>query len=1213
MSWQLTRMSDWSSAGGIALANLGPAKPGSQIRRELGGSGSVSLVMDRAIAEPWATGGAIVRIDGTRTGALEVRVSRHQLATRGTEAAQLSVQALPRIFDLSDADLLYEELGGRKIFRFNGALTAAQALTRFFFVRQAQDGLLGIGPGVLGYSEPIPLQWERITRGELLVLLQDALQAELNWRINDAGQELIDLVPFVGDEAVPVPLVYGDRLRDHQIEEEPPLGTAVRIAGEPETNDGERATIDENLWEVRSVRALGGGATALELRAPGTMESPILEDGMYAAHPDIGLPARHLQYTDGVTRRAITASSVASSEVTITGTAPAAGERVTIVADAQGTPLDLVELPSAIRAVGRRVRDVQISGGRGERQYARNGGHENGLTNWSSVHGGAASEYFRSEFGVIRTALVATARAAAVGTGTPLSLKSAIPGSWVRKGMMLKVGGADLAIENDAIPDDMGALELEVSAPGLPGAYADNAPLTLVRRDVRALTLDGDQSPLMPFLRFADSDTDALLDALGGALAAAVGDYVATNAPPTYDAAAVNGARAGTIRVSTVSPSVQLLTWPTYADDTFAVAVNIVAADSMNATFTLTATPPETIVAGTTRFRYVAISGQLITVKVTAVSGLDCTVEVESLLVAPAIFPYPNPFDAGLGGYAVTGCNVLLADGSSWAYTQERETRVLNLDGAHLAAATTLTFKPQAVIATRNWLGTDSLELSRSFGGTLVVTAWGAPVDVYEDETGAYLGKRVVGTVDLGASTFDAIDPGDLPPVLYLNVDVVEGSTRAWRYESLVGTDLTLFLPPGWTGDTPTPSTIVAEWTLYETYALTGTASWNANGRVTLTLATAVPAGRSYARGATLWSNWHTRAVHGGASQLRLHADLEASDTTVEVEGLDAWVAGSLPLSAQRCALYRVFASGSDMPIPGNTLFAAASAQVAPDGTVSVTLTAANPVAIAVDEVVTMDIPALRPADLDASGSAMRLFSPVGGDGEPVPTSGGEEVALSYVAVPAGTTRSINARARFSLSVGDWFAGHGPVVAIVDAAENILGFARLGDDGATIESTPGEITLTARAVIATSGMYGARVYGGNASDFTQWCVHWGTFFYRGEATDAPYTPEAWATRLMLAGLAKLAQLALPRISDRLTIEEWDAARLLAAGVNTDAVPPIVLGGRVHLESVDRIDRVVAYTERPGQPVAEVEIGQLARDGSRLLAQTAIATNVAGVR
>ncbi len=1214
MTWQLTRLSDWTSAGGVPLADLGFAGKGSQIRHELGGAGKATLVLNRAIANDWVPGGAIVRIDGTRSGATEVRITSRSLATRGIDATQLTVNAVPRIYDLSDTDLIYETLGGRTIFRFDLAATIAEYLTRFFFVRQARDGLLGIGPGILAYTEKFPLRWERATRGQLLKMCVDATQQELAWRIDDAGNELIDFVNAVGEDAVTVPLVYGDRLRDHQLEEDVDgLATVARVAGEPETTDSERATIGENLWEVRSLRAVGGGATALELRAPDTMETPLLEDGMYAAHPDISLPECYLQYADGVTRRPILATSLSSSEFTINGALPAVGERVTIVADADGTPLELLELPSAIRQRrARRVRDVQITGGRGERQYARNGGHENGLTGWSSVHGGAAAEYFRSEFGIHRTALIATARSAAVGTGTPLYLKSAIPGSWVRRGMRLKVGGADLPVTSDAIPDASGALNLVVASPGLPGTYADNAPLTLVRRDVRALTLDGDQSPLMQFLRFADSDTDALIDTLGGSLVAAVGGYDASSAVPTYDATALTGARAGTIRLGKASASLELLTWPTFDDDTFGVAVNVLASDSLHAVFTLTGTPPVAIVAGTTRFRYVAISGQLVVVKVTAVSGLDCTVEVESLLTAPAIFPYPNPFDAGLGGYAVTGCNVLLADGSTWAYTQERETRVLNLDGVHSAGDTTLAFKAQSVIATRQWLGTDSIELARSFGGTLVVTAWGTPTEVYEDETGAFLGTRVVGTVNLGASTFDAIDPGDIPALLYLNVDVVEGSTRAWRYESLVGTDLTLFLPPGWTGGTPTPSTIVAEWTLYETYALTGTASWNANGRVTLALASAVPAGRSYPRGAILWCNWHTRAVNGGASQLRLHADLEATDTTVQIEGLDSWVVGSLPLTAQRFALYRVFTSGSDMPIPGNTLYAAANAQVAGDGTVSVTISAANPVAIGVDEVVTIETPALRPPDLDASGSAMRLFCPVGGDGTPVPTSGGEQVALSYIAVPANTTRSIVAVSRFSLSVADWFAGAGPVVAIVDADENILGFAKLGDDGANIEATPGEITVTARATIATSGMYAVRVYGGTTDD-ELWCVHWRTFFYRGEALDAPYTPESWPTRMMLAALKMLAQLALPRITDRLTIEEWDYARLAALGIAPDAVPPIVLGGRVHLEEVDRMQRVTAYTERPELPVAEVEIGQPDRDAARVLAQTAISSNVAGVR
>jgi hypothetical protein len=1217
MSWELTLMSDWTSAGGVPLGNLGPALPGSVLRRELSARGVATLVLDAGLAWDRAADRAIVRIDGlARGGYAEVRVANRSRQTQGASGLQFTVTAHPRIYDLADSDLVRETLSGRTVYRFTENLTPRQYGDRFLFVQQETDRLAGVRWGVVEFLDPIPLSWDRWTRGELLSAIVNATDAEVQWRIALDGAEEVDLLRRIGASASVVPLAYGGLLEDHQLQEDfTNLMTVARVAGEPATTDSERATIGENLWRVTAVRSLGGGQVAIALRSPTSEESPLLEDGQYCAHPALDLPARYLDALDGSALLRIEATTLASSEfVVTTSTPPAIGARVQIVADAAGTPLETLELPSAVRQYGRVVRDLQIAGGRGERQYARNGGHELGLALWSPANGGGGTEYLRDELGRTFTALANGTRPAGTGTGTPFAIDGLTPGQPLRRGMELRTGGVVLPVTGGAIPDASGALSLTVAAPGLPGDFADNAPFTLIRRETRAFVLDGEQSVMAVALRFRDSDTDLLPRGIPGTLAATSGGLLGTGARCDYLHPALSAGRVG------LSPpflggsrsTLDQTTWPTQPFRVLCAAPPTIAPDGVSATVTVSGYlptvggPVSSPVAGVTRLRWGSGSGQTIVARVTAIAGSVLTLAPES---TPTLqIPSTAWYDTGTGFWTFDVSNATVADGSTWTFTIERETRTLLLNGLRVAGTTVLPFRPQALIATRPWLATDTITLRRTITATLNITAVGSvdPVTDIDPDTGDTILVGYSHTVSFAAatSTLDEVALADYPPGgLWLQA----GSSGTWRLESLVGTTASFFMGTGASSAAFPVGLASVTWNRDDTYALGAPASWGSNGRATLTLAAAIPAGRTYARGLDVRASWHA------AGQLRLFAEVTAGAPSVQVAGVDTWVLGDSATAPKAYGIYRVVA-GSTVPVPGNVLYAAATVIANGSGQANVTLTGANPNAISDNTLVTITVPNLLPAGASRAGSALRLTCPVGGaTPEPSSSTPGYAHALCYVRVPEGASRQVTVRSEFTLSEADWFAPQGPVCAIVDATGTILGWSGLDDEGLDVTVAPGEVTLTTRAIIAASGLYSFRVYGGHVSDFTRWCLHLRSLWYVGEALDAPYTRESFATPLMLTALRRLAQQALPRITDRLEVAALGADVATLLGLPADLLPTLTLGGTVHLTDLDREVRLTAIDEQPGVAVAALEVGQLARDGAQLLGAGAIAAGVRRIR
>jgi hypothetical protein len=368
-----------------------------------------------------------------------------------------------------------------------------------------------------------------------------------------------------------------------------------------------------------------------------------------------------------------------------------------------------------------------------------------------------------------------------------------------------------------------------------------------------------------------------------------------------------------------------------------------------------------------------------------------------------------------------------------------------------------------------------------------------------------------------------------------------------------------------------------------DTYALTGTASWGTNGRVTLTLASAIPAGRSYARGLSVGSNW----VSGF---LRLHAARSGGNTTVELFGHDGFTATSDPSSSRRGALYRITASGSTVPIPGNTLYAASTAQADGSGNASVTLTAANANAIANNEAVSIVTPQLlRPSD-DRLGSVVRMTRAVGGSNTPIASTPGlTPLAGIPIPVPADTTVPVTVFATFALSMGTYALGQQPAIALVDGGGAILATARLATGSAIVAQTPTFARLILTHVLTVPTTVSVRLYGGS-TDRTLWTIALDAMLAVTDRDDVPFVVGSWANALTIRGAEELAARRDPAVAvqlDLATLRRWSDAPSGA---------PVVIGQRVQLPALGLTRRILGIDRSITDPDrVRVEVGVIADD------------------
>lgn len=1159
----VTLWTDYSAAGGQRLGTL-VLVDGTE-RQRIDGNETTTLTVGR---QRWLDLGGdvrmVVRVVWPDGSIVERRIA--QVETTDT-APVTGLTLVPVFADLANGGPILRVVAGRVATRVAGELDVVTALATYVVPHSAATRL-GLVLGTIEKNPVVQFDLDAPTPAAFLLDLFDKAKLEAEWvRTSDTVWTLHGRAR----RGSTVPALRITEARNQArlalAVDEQQLATVVVPFGDADPATGDRATIATARWQVAGIVAGGW----VQLRDPdNASRTPILVDtqwqGAYVVdRSGFAQSILNARVSDGAVQLGST-------------TGLSGGSRVWIAADAAGTPL--VEVYDA-SSVGSRRRAVSLplAGVRGEANEIRNGRFADGLSQWAAVNPTtppAFAEIARNEIGTTVTGQANGARAASTGTGTPFAIKGLPANSFVRQSAEIRVGGAILQVASDVIPDTSGAFTLPLSA-GLPGSYPDNTPFTLIRREVRTLTLDGEHSVLSPALRFTDSNTDGIFGVNTGTLTSTTGGFVATVGSAGYLDAPLLAGRLSVAPPAGSFPALDLNASGVTLDTAFVRIVSITAG-ATSGTMRIVGTLATPLVVGTTRIRYLANNSGFATVRITAnLGGGDYTVVPEGEAVLRG-FSFTG-YDAANDWYVMNVSNAVMASGLTWTFTIIRDTRTVFCNGTVTAGATSLPCKAQANLATRNWTASDTISMTRALSATLAVTGITTTTG-FEDENGdPIIGMQAVVTYNAATSTVDDLTGGGVD---WSVGDVVFdlGTTGLWRLDSIGGGSATLTNGSLWLTATPftTPQTASASWVKTDTYPLTGTASWGTNGRVTLALASAIPTGRSYARGLPVGSNWVSGA-------LRLHAARSGGNTTVELFGHDAFFSNTDPTSSSRGALYRITASGSTVPIPGNTLFAASTAQADGSGNASVTLTAANANAIANNETVTIVTPQLlRPSD-SRVGSVVRMTSPVGGSNVPTASTAGlTPFAGIPIPVPAGTTVPVTVFVTFALSQGTYALGQQPAVALVDGGGVVLATARLATGSAQVTQTPTFARLILTHVLTVPTTVSVRLFGGS-TDRTLWTIALDAMICVTDRDDVPFVAGSWANQLAIRGAEELAARRDPAVAvtlDLATLRRWSDA---PAGV------PVVVGQTVELPALGLTRRVLTIDRSLTDPDrVRVEVG-----------------------
>ena len=1164
-----------------------PAVTSAQITETINGtdSGTILLPADVARAAGIAEG-RIIRAIVPLRGVVEWVITSVADSATGSKVS-LTLGPLRQLLALRG--FVREQTGTAVSLSFApGRLTVTDLLTRYVLTNLADDGLGWLSLGTVEYMDRIDVgTMSAIRRGGLLALIEKTTGYEVQLRRigADAGYA-IDVLERRGADLptllmeTPATATAISRTRDLA-----QAATAVMPVG----TDGK--TLGEVDWTGGTVS--GTGPFYIPLTDPAGGAAPIREDDQFSG--------AYLRLADG-TVLAVTGSRASDSAVRVDAVGSyVSGQRVMLCETTDGRPISVISSPSALAdARGLIVAQVTARGSRQERTLTPNAGFETGSSSWTEVNSsGPVVAIDRDELGLTLTMAANGTRSAGTSTATPFSVKSLPPSTWVRRGDSLVVAGQTYTITADAIPTTGGALTLSI-APVLVGSLANGNAVTLVRKEQRTLAADGAQSAAHPYLVFTDSNTDNLPLADGTLSIPATGTTTAARArytknrmagvlfldvsvggdayaAPTDGWSTLSGSGGTDIgnpqQIGELINNGRIRFFANHAANGVVVGSVIVAPYAHTITGQIERVIgawPYTVTAVTTDGagnEWCAVSPSTLGGRVTATIGSG-----PFMTVAATTLPFLLS-------------NTTIASAASATLTHTRETRTLLASGTQSAGTASLVCQADPVIARRDWTSADTLEVGRSINDAAIQITSGTIAFI------AGVGYEITCTINLAGSTVDELPTSDYTGAnagraIYAVRTSSSSTLYAMSLYSISGTTLkfrsTAALNTGWTIPAQTRT---SSWVAYYSHTITGSASWAATGRVTLAIS-ATPTGVTYARGDRVWANWHTRAVHGDNTLLRTYAAVSSGATSIQLYGNDRWASGDDDAVAQPCTLYRVAATHSTIPRPGETVVAATDTQANGSGIAAVTLTAANTNAITGDVPVTLTRPVLLGPDDRTDGSVLRLlFAP--GSASPSISIGAVQSGAVWVPVAAGAVVTLTAVARFRVTPESLAIGQAPLVAIVNLTTNTV-LARGTITATTVYEAPyGEVQCVATATIAAGASLALRVYGGSSSSFDRWHICTDASLYVG--TDV--LPYAAGSRSRIGFQRGQDVLAQRKTSARYVVRGVDTAALDATGT------PVQIGQRVRLRAasldLDTTERIVALTWRwPGAELVEMECAAL---------------------
>lgn len=410
----------------------------------------------------------------------EYRVRRF---LRDPSSQYADIEGAPPFVDLTTAGLIRQTVNGRLYTSFGGTLTVSQWITNYVLTNLSADGLTWLSAvlGTIDSTQLVTLTFSQWTRAELLRALADATGLELLLAQSSPGALYqIHLVTEIASAVAPIRVTQSGSLIALSVDStDEGLTTVVQPLGAVPDGGTEPASIASHIFRVQSIAA--GWVVLID---PSSSVKPIAFDDMAN-----GL---YLEFITGTTivRRAITDSRASDGAVYLANTSGLTlGVNVTLVQDANGTPLTTISNPAAIARFGRVVTPISVTGMRGEANRIANANFGAGSSQWSAYAAGWLEPYLPSETADLVGALVGSKTA---GSPASLNVDGLAAGAAIRKGERVEVASVLLATNSaEKVISSTGDITLALS-----GTLAQNVANAALFRvyDTNGMAIGGNIS-----------------------------------------------------------------------------------------------------------------------------------------------------------------------------------------------------------------------------------------------------------------------------------------------------------------------------------------------------------------------------------------------------------------------------------------------------------------------------------------------------------------------------------------------------------------------------------------------------------------------------------------------------------------------------------------------------------------------------------------------